>query len=71
MKKKNICCICGCEIRSFGNNPYGAMWKNEEGEFVRFIPKPGDRCCDECNTRYVIPGRKLLWIFGTHTEEGN
>lgn len=57
MKKKNICCICGCEIKCFGNNPWGAMWRNEEGEIEEISVEPEDSCCDDCNNRYVIPGR--------------
>lgn len=52
------CAICGKEIKDkFGNNPEGAAWLNENGtiEFGEF--NDDDRCCDECNTRYVIPGR--------------
>jgi len=52
------CCICGCQFRGWGNNPDGAMWLDPEtkepvvGEF-----NTEDRCCDDCNSRYVIPGR--------------
>ena len=41
--EKRICCICGKEIKGWGNNPYPVK---ENGE-----------CCDECNTKYVIPAR--------------
>ena len=56
--KKHTCCICGCQFVGWGNNPEGAMWRDHEtNELVEFEPNPEDRCCDECNTRYVIPGR--------------
>jgi hypothetical protein len=51
------CCICGIEINGYGNNPDGAVWKTPAGEIE--MPEFGadDRCCDECNSRFVIPGR--------------
>lgn len=63
MKKELICCICGRKIERagvpdyFGNNPDGAAWKTPDGkiEFPEF--QEDDRCCDECDNRYVIPGR--------------
>lgn len=43
------CAICGNEINNeFGNNPWPVR-TNEE-----------DRCCDECNTSFVIPYRIML-----------
>jgi len=53
------CCICGCIIESpMGeNNPEGACWKTETGDIVEATFEPTDVCCNECNTRYVIPGR--------------
>jgi len=54
---KKICCICGNEIEGWGNNPWGAMWKNEDGSIEEPEFKEDDRCCDDCNMRYVIPGR--------------
>ena len=38
------CCICGKEIPNYGNNPY-PFGDNE------------DRCCDACNSLFVIPAR--------------
>ena len=55
--KVNICCICGDEFEGYGNNPDGAMWKDEMGNVVDPEFSVDDRCCDECNNRYVIPGR--------------
>lgn len=53
------CCICGKEIPEgeWGNNPEGAVWKTTTGEIE--MPEFGaeDRCCDECDRSYVIPGR--------------
>lgn len=41
--KKIKCCICGKEIKGYGNNP-------------RPVKKEG-LCCDECNLEVVIPAR--------------
>ena len=38
------CCICGKEIIGYGNNPLP-------------LGNSGDRCCDSCNSKYVIPAR--------------
>lgn len=56
-KKKLVCCICGCKIEGYGNNPQGAAWRNADGdiEFSEF--GENDRCCDACDSAYVIPGR--------------
>ncbi len=53
------CCICGKEIRSSigANNPRGACWKDEEGNIVEAEFKAEDVCCNECNEKFVIPGR--------------
>ena len=37
-----ICSICGNEIKGIGHNPK---------------PYDGEKCCDECNIKYVIPRR--------------
>lgn len=74
MNKKLLCCICGNEIKKegcpnyFGNNPEGAMWKNESGQVCAPTFKVDDRCCDECDSRYVIPGRlfKLRQMRGAN-----
>lgn len=39
------CCICGKEIKGYGNNR---------------MPIEGASCCDQCNTRVVIPYRTFL-----------
>lgn len=46
-KMDKLCCICGEKFTGFGNNPY---------------PLTDDvnaRCCNECNSEYVIPARIL------------
>lgn len=50
------CCICGKEIKGYGNDPWGALDENNE----MTVFDNNDRCCDECNTKYVIPGRLYL-----------
>jgi hypothetical protein len=51
------CCICGVEINGYGNNPDGACWKDAQGNIIEAEFDADARCCDECNERYVIPGR--------------
>ena len=41
--KDDICCICGEKIEGYGNNP--SPYKHE------------GRCCDACNSKFVIPAR--------------
>lgn len=36
----NVCCMCGKELKNFGNNPYPI---SDEG-----------RCCDECNNKVIM-----------------
>lgn len=50
------CCICKKEFHGWKNNPYGAL--NEKHEPINWKPDAG--CCDECNKRYVIPGRLYM-----------
>lgn len=57
MIEEGICCICGNIYRHFGNNPEGAVWKDEDGNIVFGEFESEDRCCDVCDSRYVIPGR--------------
>ena len=54
-----FCCICHKEIpeSSFGNNAEGAVWKTHDGKIEMPEFKEDDRCCDECNNTFVIPGR--------------
>ena len=52
------CCICGNDfLDGFGHNPEGALWRDADGNLVSLAFKDEDRCCDRCNTDYVIPGR--------------
>lgn len=52
------CCICGKLLDGeYGNNPQGAVWKDENGNIVEAEFDEGCRCCDDCNSKYVIPGR--------------
>lgn len=55
MKKVNIerCVICGGLFIGWGNNPY-PLYKN-------------GRCCDVCNSVYVIPTR--IALLGASSEE--
>lgn len=39
------CNLCGKEIKGFGNNP-DPLTEHDD-----------DRCCDECNDKYVMPMR--------------
>ena len=55
--EKFICCICGKECNEWGNNPDGAVWKDEQGKIVFGKFDRNDKCCKECDNRYVIPGR--------------
>ena len=51
------CCICGAEIIGYGNNPNGAVWKDADGNIIEAEFDHKSRCCDDCDQRYVIPGR--------------
>lgn len=41
-ENKNTCCICGKEIKGYGNNAASVK---------------SSICCDECNIKVVIPAR--------------
>ena len=41
----NACCICNDPLEGMGNNPE---------------PFKGERCCDDCNDRFVTPTRMCL-----------
>lgn len=43
---KKKCVICRKPIEGYGHNPF-PVW-------------PNGRCCDRCNTTYVIPMRMML-----------
>ncbi len=51
---EKVCCICGKRFYGYGNNP--------EPE------KSDGYCCDECNSKYVIPARLNLFDM---FEKGN
>ena len=55
--KAKVCCICGKVYKGFGNNPAGAMMRDDEGNVVELTFEPEDKCCDDCNVNFVIPGR--------------
>ena len=40
-----FCNLCGAEIIGYGNNP------------APLIKHFDERCCDDCNSAYVIPAR--------------
>lgn len=58
--ERYLCCLCFKECEGYGNNPDGAAWRTEDGEIEVFSGRPEDRCCDECNMKFVIPGRMYL-----------
>jgi DNA-directed RNA polymerase subunit RPC12/RpoP len=57
------CCICGKEFTGWGNNPWPV--KNSEGKDFG----PNDRCCNECNSEFVIPAR-ITQYFKEISKEG-
>lgn len=59
MSKKNsfVCCICGTKCYGFGNNPNGAVWKDDKGNLAFPTFEESERCCDLCNDMFVVPGR--------------
>lgn len=46
--EKYKCSICGREYEGFGNNPWPVRKRVDL------------RCCDECDSHYVIPVRMIL-----------
>lgn len=63
-KKFINCCICGRPIiEGEGNNPDGAVWKNEQGDIIEGVFKDTDECCDSCNNKYVIAGRLYRMFY--------
>lgn len=46
--EKYKCSICGREYEGFGNNPWPVRKSID------------DRCCNECDSHYVIPMRIVL-----------
>lgn len=45
MSNTNICCFCGNSVGVWGNNP------------APLTTKTDTKCCDDCNSLYVIPAR--------------
>ena len=62
------CCICGKQSKGWGNNPDGAMWIDDNGKYVTPKFKDNDRCCNDCDNRYVIPGR--LYRYALSKKKG-
>ena len=52
------CCICGKKFVGYGNNPYPVV-DNDDA-----------RCCDECNSTYVIMAR-LARLYEKDKEANN
>ena len=53
---KDKCCICHKDLPDgmIGrNNPSGAVDENKK--LIKW--SEDDQCCDECNHKYVLPGR--------------
>lgn len=46
--KERKCCICGRQIKGFGNNPTPV--------------KANGLCCDACNLNKVIPARLAMML---------
>ena len=51
------CCICGCELNDYGNNPYPLCAEDDRES----------RCCNECDS-HVIQAR-LISMRGTKKVE--
>ena len=54
MDKSYECCFCNETNTGFGNNP---------------APYGGDKCCDPCNSKVVLPCRFLLMKQQMRSEE--
>ena len=53
------CCLCGIKFEGYGNNPYPLCDVNDYDS----------RCCNECNSKYVIPSRIIMVYKGKSAEE--
>jgi len=52
-----ICCICKSEFPDgYGNNPH-PVEEDIKGNKISYGYSSEKRCCDLCNTNYVIPAR--------------
>ena len=70
MKETFTCCLCGRKFYGFGNNPWGAIYKNEKGEIVEPTFSDDARCCEDCDNLYVIPGR-MYKLYKNKEEKKN
>lgn len=57
--EKKVCCICGKEFVGWGNNPWP------------IVDEEDARCCDNCNTMYVVPARIKAFIQKTKPTKDN
>lgn len=53
------CCLCGIEFEGYGNNPYPLCDVNDYNS----------RCCNDCDSKYVIPSRIIMTYKGKSAEE--
>ena len=51
--KTFTCCLCGKKFIGYGNNPWPCN------------TDPEARCCDDCNSKKVIPAR-ILQLMNTN-----
>ncbi len=53
-----ICCICKSEFADgYGNNPHPVKEDIKGNKINYMLYSSTERCCDLCNTNYVIPAR--------------
>jgi len=53
-----ICCICKSEFPDgYGNNPHPVKEDIKGNKINYMLYSSTERCCDLCNTNYVIPAR--------------
>lgn len=50
------CCLCGGKFEGFGNNPY---------------PLVGKKCCNLCNSNFVVPIRERMFFLDILGENQN
>ncbi len=59
---KNNCCFCGTDLKDFGNSTW-PIYIDADGE--------KNRCCNECNQKYVIEARRNPIIIMSIREKFN
>ena len=59
-KQTGICCFCGTILNDYGNSTWPIYYK-QDGEL--------NRCCDECDQKYVIAARKDLTLIMQFREQ--